>query len=208
MRAAMRLPDTTTASAVMDIYFATPPHERVEPNILFNSAYVRHSSNAPADADAVAIFLDLNLKGQNIRPFPLYDLDYIYLNHRWLFEDRDNLTIFEKALCSDRKAEICFTPLFDMEYYLSQAGHSVKPGENPLAHYVRHGAFQGYEPNPWFDEELYRDRYLSSGPEMPGLLHYIQNGREPHITLSPRFPDKYYISRYPEIIRHYDKTPL
>ena len=60
-------------------------------------------------------------------------------------------------------------------------------GVNPLAHYIKHGAAEGRNPNPWFDASYYEG---AIGEKLAGLspvAHYLKQPPERRLTPSREF---------------------
>ena len=45
--------------------------------------------------------------------------------------------------------------LFDKSYYLATGPDVANPIADPIIHYLRKGAAEGRDPNPWFDTIYY-----------------------------------------------------
>ena len=87
--------------------------------------------------------------------------------------------------------------LFDVSWYLKQYGHLLKPGENPLAHYLEHGVQDGLNPSLGFDTRY----YLESNPDVaqadiPPFCHYVIQGYTEGRRPLP-YPEPDYDERYP-----------
>src|SRR3546814_16173797 len=68
--------------------------------------------------------------------------------------------------------------LFDADFYLDGNSDVRAAGVDPLVHYVRHGAFEGRWPNPWFDGRGYAARYQDRADAPNPLAHYAIQGRD------------------------------
>jgi hypothetical protein len=73
---------------------------------------------------------------------------------------------------------IAESPLFDADWYLANNPDVAINGEDPVLHYLLHGAREGRAPGPLFDGAA----YLKANPdvgraELNPLLHYIHKGR-------------------------------
>src|SRR3546814_15360129 len=76
--------------------------------------------------------------------------------------------------------------LFDADFYLDGNSDVRAAGVDPLVHYVRHGAFEGRWPNPWFDGRGYAARYQDRADATNPLAHYALQGRDaPPCPLDP-----------------------
>ena len=69
---------------------------------------------------------------------------------------------------------------FDPGYYLAQYPEVLSAGQDPLLHYVEHGAREGRKPNPGFDPVSYSERHpeLADTGENP-LLHALRSEKGP-----------------------------
>jgi len=88
---------------------------------------------------------------------------------------------------------------FDAEWYLSRYPDVDASVQDPLQHFVHHGAAEGRDPNRFFDGAWYLAHYPDvAGAGQHPLLHYLQRGavelRNPH----PRFDAAFYVDRHPE----------
>ena len=77
------------------------------------------------------------------------------------------------------------TGLFDERFYLSRNPDVAASGEDPIRHYLTHGAAEGRDPHPMFDTSY----YLRQNPDVVRvgtnpLLHFalsgLSEGRRPH----------------------------
>src|SRR5215472_2079005 len=78
--------------------------------------------------------------------------------------------------------------LFDVNWYLSRNPDVAATNLNPFEHYLKIGATEGRDPNPFFDS----DWYLAQNPDVAAtnlnpLIHYAQHAqlsanewRDPH----------------------------
>ncbi|WP_339618970.1 hypothetical protein [uncultured Marinimicrobium sp.] len=69
--------------------------------------------------------------------------------------------------------------LFDGQWYLAQYPDVVQSGLKPEEHYVRHGAFEGRDPGPYFSSK----NYLRANPDVAKaglnpLVHYVLHGKD------------------------------
>jgi glycosyltransferase involved in cell wall biosynthesis len=115
--------------------------------------------------------------------------------------------LVKDALCIARSG------LFDSAWYLKQYKDIADAGINPLIHYLRHGAYEGRDPNPLFDS----DWYLRKNPEVADagdnpLTNYIHHGVRLKRNPSAYFDADWYISQYSDVanlhmhpLRHYLK---
>lgn len=70
---------------------------------------------------------------------------------------------------------VLLSGLFDAEYYQEQNPEVAEAGIDPLYHYVRYGAAQGLDPNPFFNSREYVEQYPEAADEIP-LLHFARHG--------------------------------
>jgi GT2 family glycosyltransferase/glycosyltransferase involved in cell wall biosynthesis len=88
---------------------------------------------------------------------------------------------------------------FQAEWYRARYADVAASGIEPLEHFVRYGAAEQRDPNPWFDTSWYAKHYpdaVNGGSS--ALLHYILAGaaelRNPHA----HFDAKWYVDQHPE----------
>jgi len=91
--------------------------------------------------------------------------------------------------------------LFDRSWYVDQNFTRRGLGISPLLHYVRHGAFEGADPNPLFDSDWYLSQYPDvRAAGMNPLAHYVRygasEGRDPH----PLFDCDWYLHHNPDVL--------
>ncbi|QYK41009.1 MAG: glycosyltransferase [Paracoccaceae bacterium] len=208
--AALGLPDEETPAGVLAAWFATAAGQRPDPHVLVSSAHIRRALWVPDEACAVEAYC--RNRGTTAAPHPLIERDYSWERMPDLHGADDELTLLDAVLASPRAGEIDLTPMLDIAHYRRGAVARGLPadlgGVPPLAHYLETGAAMGIDPNPLFDEFLYRQRYLTGSPGVAGLMHYRDHGREPWMSLAPRFPDRFYVTRYPEVMQDFPGTPL
>ena len=65
--------------------------------------------------------------------------------------------------------------LFDAPYYLERYPEVTTSGMEPLYHYVRFGAAEGRDPNPYFNGRRYLERFPEAAAVNP-LVHYLDRG--------------------------------
>ena len=87
----------------------------------------------------------------------------------------------ERVLMQDA-ALIRGSALFDAAWYIASQRDLPASGEDPVWHYVLHGATEGADPGPWFDSAAYR----AANPGIAGspLAHAIRTGAA--VTLEPK----------------------
>ena len=86
--------------------------------------------------------------------------------------------------------------LFDRNWYLERNPDVRRSGVNPLLHYLRHGAFEGRDPNPLFDSDWYLDqnRDVRAAGVNP-LVHYLRHGAAEGRDPNPSFDGDRYLDR-------------
>lgn len=206
LRAALSMPADTPAPRVVTLWQGLPMAARPGPHPLFLPDHVRRVAGLPGNIDPLMHFI-LNL-GKAGSPHPLFDADHAWARNPALQIWDGELTLLERAILSAQPETLDTSPLFDVAHYTAQTLLGELDGQAPVLHYLTEGARRGLDPNPWFDEATYRERYLRDQPQEAGLVHYAVWYREPHITLAPRFPDRFYLSRYPEVATHFGASPL
>jgi hypothetical protein len=86
-----------------------------------------------------------------------------------------------------QKALLEQSGLFDAAWYRSTYPDVVESGQDPAAHYLRHGAKEGRNPGPKFDTQNYLKRYpdvSKAEPAINPLLHYVLHGQKEGRSLS------------------------
>jgi len=91
---------------------------------------------------------------------------------------------------------IKWSGLFYGDWYLKQYKDIADARLNPLIHYLRHGAYEGRDPNPLFRSEW----YLRKNPEVAAvgenpLVHYICQGAHKGLGASAYFDLNWYVSQ-------------
>lgn len=207
MRQAQGQAEGTPMQAVLTRYFITPMAQRIAPNALFDPDFVRQKADLSQSTDAVLAYLQQT--GTALQPYPLFDADLVRRTHNRSPdpEPEPELTLLDLAMSDDWLVGPDISALFDPAYYRQQLSDECED-ESLISHYLRIGARQGLDPNPWFDSKLYISRYLANDPYISPLVHYSLYGRNSHITLLPRFQDRFYTMRYPEVLETYPRTPL
>lgn len=206
VRAQLGLADDTPVDRVISAYFLPPPAARVQPHPLFDGEWMRaRLGAAPADDMLERYCLDFGLTAS---PHPLFDKDHVWGRNPELRDLPSGFTLLDHALTAEAAHRVTTTALFDTAFYRAQAGSAGTEGQMPLLHYMGVGTWAGLDPNPHFDDRAYRARYLADDAWAVPLDHYARNWREPHITLAPRFPDRFYVTRHPEVRDHYPGAPL
>ncbi|MBX7483967.1 hypothetical protein [Qipengyuania qiaonensis] len=79
---------------------------------------------------------------------------------------------------AQEKALIETSGLFDADWYLELYPDIAQSGEDPIRHYVMHGAYELRDPGPRFSAFKYHKNYPDvTKAGIPALSHYIRNGR-------------------------------
>jgi hypothetical protein len=74
-------------------------------------------------------------------------------------------------------ARLAASGLFDRKFYLEQNPDIAKTGQNPLLHFLLHGAGEGRDPSPLFDLSWYLAAYPDvAAAKINPLLHYFMHG--------------------------------
>lgn len=97
------------------------------------------------------------------------------------------------------RALIAATGLFDPEFYLGKYADVRASGADPLAHFVRHGAREGRQPNAFFSPGFYRERHLAGDTATNPLVHYITTPGSEYFETSPGFDGRHYLRSYPDV---------
>lgn len=90
--------------------------------------------------------------------------------------------------------------LFDEKYYLASNPDLAESGQDPVLHYLRRGAIDAKNPNPWFDTSY----YMASHPGIISvginpLFHYLLLGAHQGYKPHPLFDTSYYLGENPEV---------
>jgi hypothetical protein len=90
--------------------------------------------------------------------------------------------------------------LFDEQFYLRRYEDVRQSGMDPLVHYVRYGAMERRNPNPYFHTPY----YLGQCPEAAAcrinpLRHFIEVGAGKRLSPSPFFDTAAYLEENPEV---------
>lgn len=80
--------------------------------------------------------------------------------------------------------------LFDADWYVRQNSDVIASGQDPLTHYVKHGASEMRDPSPLFDTRAYVSQFKSFDPKaLNPLCHYLlvgeRLGATPNRLFSP-----------------------
>jgi molybdenum cofactor biosynthesis enzyme MoaA len=93
-------------------------------------------------------------------------------------------------------------PLFDTGWYLTRNPYARAISVNPIVHYLRLGASQGWDPNPYFDTKWYlaQNKDVGRAGTNP-LVHYLKHGAAEGRDPSPSFDTKWYLLKYQDVAR-------
>jgi FkbM family methyltransferase len=92
--------------------------------------------------------------------------------------------------------------LLDREWYLRQNPDVAAAHVNPLRHYLRRGAFEGRDPNPWFDSNWYLRQYQDVAKAgVNPLVHYLRHGAHEARDPSPLFDSDWYLEQNPDVTK-------
>jgi hypothetical protein len=96
------------------------------------------------------------------------------------------------------RAALDASGLFDVNFYLASYPDVRGSGEDPLDHFIAYGWREGRRPNPYFDPNWYRARYLSVATEADTnpLLHYISYGEPRAFRPTVYFETEWYRRAY------------
>ena len=97
---------------------------------------------------------------------------------------------------------IAASKLFDSDWYMGRNPDVAKAGVNPLRHYLRQGAIEGRDPNPFFDS----DWYLERNPDVARagvnpLAHYVRQGAIEGRDPNPLFDSARYLQQHPDVAK-------
>lgn len=102
---------------------------------------------------------------------------------------------FERTLISLRGSG-----LFDPEFYRVQNSDVASSGDDPFAHYLRHGWREGRAPNARFDDGHYRAQSgLRSRTPVSALAHYVALGKLSGLCPVPGVDLGALVKSYPEL---------
>src|SRR5690348_6765176 len=100
-----------------------------------------------------------------------------------------------RTLNTDTARRIAASGLFDEPWYLNRYPDVSRRGYPALVHFIRSGAAEGRDPNPFFQTEWYRRHNPGIGADVNPLVHYIaQGGSSPP---SPGFDPAWYRAEHP-----------
>lgn len=94
------------------------------------------------------------------------------------------------------------TGLFMPEWYLSQYPEIARSGIDPYEHYAKIGESEGFNPNPYFDVNWYKER-SSAARRYNGLaiIHYAKHGWKNGVNPSNVFSGKLYLQEYRDVAK-------
>jgi O-antigen biosynthesis protein len=92
--------------------------------------------------------------------------------------------------------------VFDRQYYFAQVPELETNGQDPIRHYVEHGAALRLNPHPLFDTAFYLDTYpdIAASGDNP-LAHYLLHGGFEGRNPGPNFDSAFYSDKYPDVAR-------
>ena len=203
LAAALGLDAKATTYDILVAYFALPAGQRPSPHSLIDQAFLVQQTGASPIDPVERYFREGGIYSSCHR---LFDKDHVW-NHLGPLRDTvGELSLLDLALIAPDPGQRKTSPLLDPAHYARQLAAPLT--ELPAQHYVRTGSAEGRDPTLFFDDAAYRARYLRDQRGITSLEHYLAHGREPWMSLAPRFPDRFYVTRYPEVARDYPGTPL
>lgn len=206
LRRKLDLDASWTSTQILSYWQKIDKKLRPEPNLLFMNNYVRNRKKLTPDVDPLIHYLQD--QGEKTNPHPLFHNDHVWAFNPHVRSNIQELTLLEHLLETGLTRSVDTSPLFDRSHYEEQTAIGELNDEAPILHYIREGSARGLEPHPLFDESQYRSRYLRELTGEIGICHYVACHREPHITLAPRFSERFYLARNPEVAEHFDGSPL
>jgi len=97
-------------------------------------------------------------------------------------------------------AAITRSRLFDALWYLDHYPDVAAAGEDPLWHYLMHGAGEGREPHPLFDSQWYAGQAGDlAGSGLSPLGHYVMQGAAAGLDPHPLFDTDWYLAQNPDV---------
>ena len=92
--------------------------------------------------------------------------------------------------------------LVDLDFYVARHPEVAVAGDDPVTHYLLHGASDGGDPNAWFSTTY----YLGQNPDVAAagvnpLVHYVLHGAKEGRQPGPDFDGEAYLRRYPDVAR-------
>lgn len=90
---------------------------------------------------------------------------------------------------------IFFSQFYRVKYMLGHMSH-----DEAFVHFINHGIYKDYEPNPWFSNKYYRRRYSTMLDEIQiPLLSYLKYEPDNVVCPSSIFDPVFYAKKYPDI---------
>lgn len=98
-----------------------------------------------------------------------------------------------------RRPHAAVRAVFDAEFYVATYGNPG-PGTSPLAHYLSHGWWKGYDPSPLFSVSWYLARHpeVAAAGKEP-LTHWVTEGAAAGDDPSPWFSPAWYLAQFPDL---------
>ncbi|MCW5701024.1 MAG: glycosyltransferase [Bradyrhizobium sp.] len=91
--------------------------------------------------------------------------------------------------------------LFDALWYLKRYPDVAAVGQDPLLHYVLHGAAEGRDPHPLFDSKWYLEQYPDCcTSQLSPLGHYVLEGVAKGCDPNPLFDTDWYLQTYSSVM--------
>jgi hypothetical protein len=143
-----------------------------------------------------------SLLGQIQRSHGWRALSFYYRLRARLFPGRTLRTVREGvALLRDARL-VSASGLLDREWYLRQNPDVAEAHVNPLRHYLRQGAFEERDPNPWFDSDWYLQQYQDVAKTGANpLVHYLRHGAIEGRDPNPWFDSDWYLQQYQDVAK-------
>jgi hypothetical protein len=105
----------------------------------------------------------------------------------------------EFALRRDERL-VASSGLFDEQWYVKNNPEAARFPGGPLRHFVRRGAQELRDPNPYFDAAWYRETCPGFDAEASNaVVHYILKGSAEGARPSPQFDPAWYLEFYPDV---------
>lgn len=105
-----------------------------------------------------------------------------------------------RAARGTEHAAIARSRLFDALWYLERYPDVAAAGDDPLWHYLMHGAAEGREPHPLFDGKWYAGQAADlAGSGLSPLGHYVMQGAAARLDPHPLFDTDWYLAQNPDV---------
>ena len=105
-----------------------------------------------------------------------------------------------RRLRRKQKRQPAWASLFDAKWYLETYPDIGGGGMTPLEHYIRHGAAEGRDPNPYFSSSWYLETYPDAvDANQNPLQHYFERGWKEGRDPGPKFSTNAYLDRYRDV---------